>query len=203
MRKEVLLPILAILLILLNYFLPTKTLLELITLDFILYLGIPFFVLFKVFKEQPKNFGIQKRNLKLGLKYSIILLILALPFMLYGSQLSDFKAYYPFWPAARENVSSFIYFELLIGVRMMATEFIYRGLLLFSLAKIIKPNHANLIHSFIYMLAHIGKPFLEVPYSFGAGLVFGHVDLKCKSILPSFLMHYISSIMFDAMVIML
>lgn len=123
--------------------------------------------------------------------------------MVVGAQLPSFQEYYPWWPPAAENLTTFVYFEALVGIRMLATEAVYRGILLFSLAKIMPPRRANVVHAFIYMLAHIGKPFLEVPYSFAAGFVFGEVDQKTKSILPSFFMHYASSILFDALVIVL
>ncbi len=157
-----------------------------------------------LFRERLADFGLSSGNIKLGLKYSVILFILALPLMLYGSSLESFKNYYPIWDPANSGIKNFIIFELAVGVMMFYTEFLYRGFILFGLSKNKTPGkYANLIQSFIYMLRHIGKPGLEVPYSFFAGYVFGLVDLRCKSILPSFLMHFTASVVFDLMIIFL
>jgi len=157
-----------------------------------------------LFREKPKSFGLSLGDLKLGLKYSIILFTLAVPVMIYGSGLESFRSYYPIWKPAALSVENFIIYEIAIGVMMLYTEFFYRGFLLFGLSKSKRyKKYANLIQSFIYMLRHIGKPNLEVPYSFFAGYIFGWVDLRCKSILPSFLLHFIGNVVFDLMIIFL
>ncbi len=192
----------ACLLIFLNYFSRTSTLEGVVAKDAFLYLFAPPLLL-AALGLHWREYGLQLGDLRIGLRYSAVLILLAIPFMLIGAQLPSFQHYYPWWPPAAENPATFVYFEALVGVRMLATEAVYRGILLFSLARLMPNRHANVIHATVYMLAHIGKPVLEVPYSFAAGLVFGHVDLKTKSILPSFLMHYASSILFDALVILL
>jgi membrane protease YdiL (CAAX protease family) len=146
-----------------------------------------------------KDFGLSAGNLKLGLKYSIVIFTLALPVMFYGSRMSEFKDYYPLWKPAYGSFYNLILYELAVGVLLLSTEVFYRGFLLFTLNE--KTKYGNLLHACVYALAHTGKPFLEIPYSFFAGLVFGHVDLKCKSILPSFLMHFLGNIAFDLMLI--
>lgn len=147
--------------------------------------------------------GFRLGNWKYGLKWAALLLVLALPIMYYGVGLPGFKEYYPLWNPIRYSWTNFVIFELVFGVAMLATEFFYRGFFLFGLSKYMDERVANLIHAFLYMLVHIGKPGLEVPYSFAAGYVFGYVDLRSKSILPSFLMHWISSIIFDVFVLLL
>ncbi|MEE8402731.1 MAG: CPBP family intramembrane glutamic endopeptidase, partial [Candidatus Hydrothermarchaeaceae archaeon] len=75
--------------------------------------------------------------------------------------------------------------------------------LLFSLDKAVGRAPAILLHAIPYMLVHIGKPPLEVPYSFFAGLLFGYLALKTRSILPSFLVHFLGSAGFELMVLRL
>ncbi|MFH1786802.1 MAG: CPBP family intramembrane glutamic endopeptidase [archaeon] len=166
---------------------------------FLFLAAIPMIVLHAWGKKLPA-YGMQLGDWRTGLKYSAILLLVAMPIMAYGAMLGDFKLYYPEWKGALDSWWMFIAFEALVGVIMFSTEFFYRGFLLFSLKD---KWWGNLVHSFVYMLVHIGKPWLEVPYSFFAGYAFGWVDLKTNSILPSFLMHFISSVIFDLMVILL
>jgi membrane protease YdiL (CAAX protease family) len=150
--------------------------------------------------------GLSTGEFRTGLKYVGLLLALAMPFMLYGASLSSFKSYYPIWEPARTEISSFILLELAVMVMMFNTEFFYRGLLIFSLERELKKFNlskwtAILIQAAIYMIVHLGKPGLEVPYSFFVGIVFGWLALRTRSILPSYIAHYISSVIFDLLVI--
>ncbi|MFC2162466.1 type II CAAX prenyl endopeptidase Rce1 family protein [Candidatus Altiarchaeota archaeon] len=151
-------------------------------------------------KRGFKDYLIGLGDYRNGIKYSVILLVLALPFMYYGTRLASFREYYPLWDAERDSVGAFLFYEVIVmGALMFYTEFFYRGFLLKSLTG--HTRYGNLIQSVIYMYVHLGKPGLEVWWSLPAGYVFGKVDLKCDSILPSFLMHWISSMIFNAMIV--
>ncbi|MFQ5800258.1 MAG: type II CAAX prenyl endopeptidase Rce1 family protein [Candidatus Hydrothermarchaeales archaeon] len=152
--------------------------------------------------------GLSVGDLRLGLKYVFVMLFFAMPLMIYGAGLPAFKAYYPIWAPARSSLSNFILFELAILVMMFNTEFFFRGLLLFGFERVTKDlkggkGIAILAHSVIYMLVHVGKPELEVLYSFFVGIVFGWVALKTKSILPSFIAHWTSSVIFDILIVII
>ncbi len=178
---------------------------EWILLQSILFLFIPLIILFH-FQIKKEDVGLSIENIGIGLKYSLFFLTAALPFMIYGASLSSFKRYYPIWSPARDGIFEFIILELAVLLMMLSTEFYFRGLLLLSLEDSltnIKNGRwiALCIHSMIYMLAHIGKPGLEVPYSFFAGLAFGWIALASRSIVPSFVLHWSSSVIFDVLVI--
>jgi len=145
-----------------------------------------------------RNYLLAAGNLRLGLKYSAILLAAAMPVMLYGSALPEFKGYYPLWRPASDNLVYFAYYEAYMLAVMVATEVFYRGFLLNTLLQ--DTRWGNWIHALVYMLAHVGKPPVEVVYSLPVGWVFGRVDTKCGSILPSLAMHYLSSLIFDLLV---
>jgi uncharacterized protein len=138
-------------------------------------------------------------DLRLGLMISLAMLIVASPIMYYGSTLPEFQAYYPDWPGATESLGNFILFETYILVIMVCTEFYFRGFLMNQL--LTDTRRGNVVHAIIYMLAHIGKPPLEVVYSLPVGWIFGKVDLRCRSILPSLTMHFVSSVIFDLMIL--
>ncbi len=94
----------------------------------------------------------------------------------------------------------FIGHQLIIGIMMFTTEFFYRGFLLFGLREGLG-KWSILGQSIPYTILHIGKPILEVNFSFFGGLVYGYIDYKTGSILPSFLLHFITSILFDIFVL--
>ncbi len=162
----------------------------------------------RLFKIKPKEVGFALGDLRFGLRTAFTLIALAIPLMAYGASLPSFKAYYPIWAPARASALNFLLLELAVLLMMFNTEFYFRGLLLFSLDRAAAKHRlgremAILATSFIYMLAHLGKPGLEVPYSFFVGIVFCWLALRSKSILPSLAAHWISSVIFDLMVILL
>jgi len=172
--------------------------------DFLVLVVVPILILTKGKNWSVlKKYGLQPGDWKWWGKWVVLLLLVSLPIMYFGIGLPGFADYYPRYAPARYSWTAFIMFELAFGVVMFATEFFYRGFLLFGLAEKMDSRVANLVHGLLYMVVHIGKPFWEVPYSFVAGYVFGYVDYKGKSILPSFLMHWVSSIIFDLMVVLL
>jgi len=152
-----------------------------------------------------------KNSPKASLKYASIMLAAAFPIMVFASSLSAFNQYYPIDYAARLSAANFLRHELLILGIMLNTEFFFRGFLLFTLRDFFKniksismekaEKLAIAAHAVPYMLVHIGKPSLEVPYSFFAGIVFGFADVKAGSILPSFIAHFVSSVIFDLLAI--
>jgi membrane protease YdiL (CAAX protease family) len=150
-------------------------------------------------RSKLSEFGFSPGDIRTGLKYAAFFYTAAIPFMVIGSRISSFAEYYPLWKPAYESTGNLLSYELAVGLMLFSTEFFYRGFLLFTLKG--QTKHAVLIQALLYALMHVGKPSLEVPYSLLAGLVFGMVAMRCKSILPSFLMHYVGNITFDLLLI--
>jgi len=157
-----------------------------------------FYVLIPLAMAHVLGFKINELGFKIGRKegynWTLALFLLTLPISLYASQLESFRSYYPLF--SYNSWREFLFKELFIGVIMFAHEAFYRGILLFPLAK---KNEwlAIIVQNIPYTLVHIGKPPLEIPYSFIAGIVFAKIDLKSESFLPSFLLHWIGAIVFD------
>jgi membrane protease YdiL (CAAX protease family) len=174
----------------------TPRIFPLLVEDILLFILIPLFYI-AVFKGHPHEFGL-KLETKIAIRYAIILLALGAPFMLYGSTLEDFRSYYPIWDSAEASTGSLLFLWGVLLVTMFATEFFFRGFLLFDLERHL--GWAGVpIHAVPYAIVHIGKPWLEVPYSFFAGLVFGYVALRTRSIFPSFIAHWTGAVIFDVL----
>ena len=198
--KAKLIPIVALALLAIDYFTPArfsfvpyKSLILLVAapLLYLLLIG-----------EKPGAFGLSWGNKRLAAKYFAILFTLAIPVMLYGATLPEFRSYYPIYKPAAYSIKAFALFESTVFLTMLATEFFFRGFLLFGLRRYFTQNAAIFLHTIPYALAHIGKPTLEVYYSFFVGMIFAYADLKSGSILPSLALHFVSSVVFDAFVIL-
>lgn len=195
LRRIIVLYVLAIFLIAINYRLG-KTLYEWAFYDTFFYVLIPLTASYLLdFKPHELGFKIGKKE---GYISALILFLLSLPISIYAARLESFRAYYPIFTYT--SWGDFLLKELLIGVIMFSHEAFYRGILLFPLAR--KNELAGIVVQNIpYTLVHIGKPPLEVPYSFIAGIIFAKIDLKSESFLPSFFLHWIGAMTFDVLCI--
>ncbi|MFH1424070.1 MAG: CPBP family intramembrane glutamic endopeptidase [archaeon] len=156
---------------------------------------IPIFIAYKL-GLKGKDIGLSFKHKRRIILYSIGLILLATPIMLYACQLPVFQMYYPRFAAL--TISDFVIGEMLVFPLFLFQEFFFRGFALFQLKKYVG-DYAIVLSAIPYTLVHIGKPMPEVYFSFFAALVFGYVCLKSKSFLPAFIPHYVSSVIFDVL----
>lgn len=144
------------------------------------------------------NFSRGELGLKLpnrgGVGLFLVLFALSIPISLYGTTVPSMRSYYPVF--SYSGPLTFLLGELGMGLVMFAHEAFYRGFLLFPLSKRNEPL-AIILQDIPYTLVHLGKPGIEVPYAFIAGIIFAKMDLKGESFLPSFLLHWLGSAFFD------
>ncbi|WP_367884229.1 CPBP family archaeomyxosortase MrtA [Thermococcus sp. JCM 11816] len=162
----------------------------------IFYLLIPA-VISRLMGFQWGEVGISLPN-RTGLKLFAVLFLASIPLSIYGRSIPpEMRSYYPVFPYS--SAFDFVLGELAMGITMLAHEAFYRGFLLFPLAK--KNEWLAVILQDIppYTIVHIGKPGIEVPYAFIAGIVFAKMDLKGESFVPSFLLHWLGSAFFDVL----
>ncbi|AHF80379.1 CPBP family archaeomyxosortase MrtA [Thermococcus paralvinellae] len=164
--------------------------------DVLFYVFLPLITTYLLgFKPNELGFKIGRRE---GYIWAFVLFLITLPLSIYASRMGSFRNFYPIF--SYSSWGDFVFKELLVGAIMFAHEAFYRGILLFPLAK--KNEWLGILAQNIpYTLIHIGKPPLEVPYSFIAGIVFAKMDLKSESFLPSFFLHWIGAVIFDILCI--
>ncbi len=162
--------------------------------DFAGYVVLPLIaaVLLK-FKPGELGFKAPNRN---GWIMFLLLFAASVPISLYGLTIPEMRSYYPIF--SYSSMMDFAVKELVMGVIMFAHEAFYRGVLLFPLAR---KNEwlAVLLQDVPYTLIHVGKPGVEIPYAFVAGIIFAKMDLKGDSFIPSFLLHWLGSAFFDVL----
>ena len=156
------------------------------------YLLLPALIV-KALGFELKEFGLRLPNGR-GLRFFAALFLLSIPLSLYGTKVPSMREYYPIFTYS--GWGDFFLMELVMGAIMLAHEAFYRGFLLFPLAR---KNEwlAVILQDIPYTLVHIGKPGIEVPYAFVAGIIFAKMDLEGESFLPSFLLHWLGSAFFD------
>ena len=152
-------------------------------------------LLARLFGFSGEEVGFRTGNRR-GYRVAFILLMATVPLSIYGTTIPSMKDYYPIFSFS--GPLDFAIKELAMGAIMLANEAFYRGILLMPLAGKNR-RLAILAQDVPYTLAHIGKPGIEVPYSFVAGIVFSWLDLESGSFLPSFLLHWLGSAFFDVL----
>jgi membrane protease YdiL (CAAX protease family) len=163
----------------------------------ILQLVLPLSILTLV-RERPSDYGLNVKNAKFASGFIALFVVGSVPAMWWASGLAEFRTSYPLWPPAREGLAEFVLFELTVGLLIFTTEFFFRGYLLFPFGRL--GVWSVLPQTIPYVWVHVGAPALELWAALFAGLIFGYVSYRTRSILPSFGVHWTVSVIFDILV---
>lgn len=162
---------------------------------FVLFFGLG--VIFTKFiqKQKISNYGLNLKNYKFGSLICLIgipiAIICALTTVLDKGMtntypLINFAIYNNFWEILLYFISYVLYY--------IGWEYLFRGILYFSSEKKCGASGAILITTLISALIHtsigaFGKPMIETLSAIPAGLIFGYLAYKTRSIFPSFVLH--------------
>ena len=179
------------------------------TMSFVLFFGGGLLFTKFVQKKQPSNFGLQTGNTKLGVKLVLIALpicaICGLSCVLDGGMCSTYPLInlkvYSSWEFVLGYYSS--YFLYYIG-----WEYLFRGILLNSSKNKLGVLGAILLTTLTSALIHtsiagFGKPMVETLSAIPAGLIFGYIAHKTKSIYPTLLIHFFVGFFTDIFIFLL
>jgi uncharacterized protein len=162
--------------------------------DFITFFVLPVLIIRIFFKEKCSGYGFQIGDYKVGLKITLIFILIMLPLIWFASASNTFANVYPHLNSARDSWSVFIIYEIGLLIYMIAWEFIWRGYMLFGLYE--KFGFYSLFIQMIpFVILHNGKPMLETFGSILAGLALGILALRTKSIYYCVIAHM--SVMFS------
>ncbi|ELY86334.1 CPBP family glutamic-type intramembrane protease [Natrinema altunense] len=135
---------------------------------------------------------------RLALRNTVLLAAFVLPFYIVGSTLPTIRAFYPIWETSAAP-AAFIPHAIKLFVLALAAETYYRGLLCVGVKKL--GFVAVFISPVIYMLHHASKPPIEFVLSGPTDVLFGAVDYKSDSILPSVVAHGGGLVLLDWLVL--
>ncbi len=158
---------------------------------------IPFLIIKLYLKEEPRDFGLQKGDFKFGIKFVMIALPVVLPFIYISSFLGDFQKEYPLPLIAREKLVFLILWDFFYLFYYIGWEFLFRGYLLFGLERRLGGIMAIIFQTIPSTVIHWGKPEGETFSAIIAGIVFGALALRTRSILYPLILHYLIGISMD------
>jgi uncharacterized protein len=147
----------------------------------ILYFIIPMVIILFVFRQKPGEFGLTIGDWKAGLLMTLLGVILIAPVLwLVGRGDATMHDYY------RSQATGLPWNTFL---DLLGWEFMFRGWLLFGLAKKFGPE-AIWLQAVPFALAHIGKPEVETLATIFGGFAFGWLAWRTKSFLYPLLLHW-------------
>lgn len=133
-----------------------------------------------------------------ALRNTVLLAAFVVPFYLVGSSLPSIRAYYPMWETS-SALSAFLPHAAQQLVVVVAAETYYRGLLCVGVRDI--GFKSVFISPVVYALHHVGKPPIELLLSGPTDVLFGAVDYKSRSLLPSIVAHGLGLCLLDWLVL--
>ncbi len=176
----------------------------------VLYAWASVFVLFFIVPAAVARFYLRLKFRDLGLavgawRRGLAIVGILLPIVVLSlwptSRMADFRAEYPLYHAAGQSLRLFVIYELCYAFYYFGWEFLFRGFMLFPLAGTFGAVNAILIETIPSTLAHIGKPTNEIFAAIVAGVVFGAIALRTRSILYVFLLHYLIGVALDVLIV--
>ena len=150
----------------------------------VFYLLIPLIVLL-LFKEKPIEYGFGFGKWQEGLMWtagSCIGMMVILWFVARGESMN---AYY----SARANPEPWRLLYL-TAVDLLGWEFIWRGFLLFGMARVLGVGPAIWLQAVPFAFMHLGKPEIETMTTIFGGAAFGFIAWRTDSFVYPFLIHW-------------
>ena len=156
------------------------------------------------FDEKVSSYGLRLGDWKAGLKsvavlYPLITVALLLP----ASQTAEMRAFYPLDTSAGYSAAALLLHEFArLVLFYVAWEFFFRGYMLFGLRRHIGDWMAICIQTIPQCLWHIGCPSGELFSSIAAGILFGILAIRTRSILWPLVLHVLIGVTTDVLIVL-
>ena len=154
---------------------------------------LPVLVIIVLMRRNPLDFGLRFGNPKIWGLYVAITCLVGVPVLYAASRIPSFQSYY------RIERFDLIRYFLVNCAGLFASEFLFRGFLLFGLKEKLKEG-SILIQMIPFVLIHFGKPELETLSTIITGLYFGYIAYRGNSGWPVFIIHLFINVFFVAAV---
>lgn len=149
------------------------------------YFVIPMLVIIFLFKEPLATYGFQRGNWRVGLAWTVGICLVMVVVLSFVARQPDMVAYYQL--RAPKGVARLIFLN---GVDLWGWEFIWRGFMLFALARVFGPGAAIWLQAIPFAFMHLGKPEMETLTTLFGGVGFGFIAWQSESFLYPFLIHW-------------
>ncbi len=156
---------------------------------FIVMFVIPILCARLFFRWRVRDLGFRFGEKRYGFKFLLAGIPIMILFAYIGSFDSAMQIEYPQSRSAVGHIDLIIIIQLIYLVYYIGWEFFFRGFMLFGLEKKFGPLASILIQTIPSTLIHIGKPIGETLGAVVAGVVFGYLAIRARSILYPFILH--------------
>jgi uncharacterized protein len=161
-------------------------------------LGIlPALVVKFVFKEPLSAYGLQRGEVGSSLRTLLWLLPVMVAATWPSARAADFMAEYPFDKGAGASAATFAGHAATYLLYYAGWEFFFRGFMQFGLRPSLGDWNAILVQTLASCLVHIGKPAGEIYGSIIAGLVWGVIVFRVRSLWAVLLTHWLVGVSLD------
>jgi hypothetical protein len=133
-----------------------------------------------------------------ALRNTVVLALFVAPFYVVGASLPTIRAYYPMW-ATDTALVQFLPHAAAQFVVAAAAETYYRGLLCVGVREL--GFKSVFISPVVYAFHHVHKPPIELLLSAPTDVLFGAVDYRSESIVPSVVAHGFGLALLDWLVL--
>lgn len=155
----------------------------------IYYFFVPLLVIVFLWWERPRDYGFQFGNWREGLLWTLLAVGVMSAILWLIARTDAMSSYYA--GRALENPFSII---AVTGLDLFSWEFIWRGFMLFGLARVLGPGPAIMIQAIPFAFMHLNKPEIETLTTIFGGAAFGFIAWRSESFVYPFLIHwYIAS----------
>ena len=156
--------------------------------DFITLFILSVFIIKFILREKLKDYGLQIGELKSGILFSVVFLMVMIPVIWFFSATPAFSEKYPHLLSTRNSWDGFLIYEAGMLLYMISWEFIWRGFMLFGLKERFG-FYSVLIQMIPFVILHNGKPVTETFGAIAGGIALGILAFRTNSILYCIITH--------------
>lgn len=148
----------------------------------LLYAAVPLFVIIFGFRDRPSRYGINLDEWRLGVALTVVGCAVMTPIVFWFATQPEARAYYaPSWSTLPDVLVT-------NAVDLTASEFLFRGFLMFALVRAIGPIGV-LVAALPFVFSHLTKPELELFSTLAGGMAYGWLAWRTGSILWGAIAH--------------
>jgi len=153
------------------------------------YALLPILTIVVLLRKNPLDLGLGWGDSKVWWPHVAIVCLIAAPILFAFSLSKQLQSYY-----ILENFR-LINYSLTTFASLFASEFFFRGFLIFGLKDKLKEG-SIFIQMIPFVLLHLGKPEIETLSTILTGILFGYIAYKGKSFWPAFIIHMFINLFF-------
>jgi uncharacterized protein len=151
----------------------------------VLYFVVPMLLILLLFRERPSSYGFQLGDWRVGLKWTLLACATMAPLLWFLARTPAMQKFYD-----AKTMGATAYLVYITAVDLFGWEFIWRGFMLFGLARILGPGAAIFLQAVPFAFMHLGKPDIETFSTIFGGAGFGFVAWQSRSFLYPLLIHW-------------